>query len=517
MRRASTLFGDRPIAGRDGLHIHRYRYADMVRRARQLAVALGDLGVRPGDRVATLAWNHHRHLEAYFAVPAMGAVLHTLNVRFPPRDLAYVIEHAGDSVLLVEDSLLPQLQQVGVPACVRHIIVIGGGELPDRAIAYESLLASADSDRFDCADPDERTAAAMCYTSGTTGPPKGIVYSHRSIALQALNLLTADGIGLSQRDVVLAVVPMFHINSWCLPYAAGLTGATLVLPGASFDPRSLVELIASERVTVSAGVPTVWLGVLDALADGSVTGDISSLRALVVGGSAAPKALVRGFQERFGVSVLHAWGMTETTSITTLCRLPPDLDAASEEARYTHRAKQGTPAPYVEVRARSAEGLVPWDGSTLGELEVRGPTVAVEYYGEPGASDRFTADGWFRTGDVVTIDHRGTVEICDRSKDLIKSGGEWISSVALENALMGHPAVVEAAVVAVAHAKWGERPLAAVVLKPGRQASAEELRDHLAPDFAKWCLPDRFEFVDQIPRTSTGKFLKSALRERFRE
>ena len=516
IRRAAMLFRERPIVNRDGPTVHRYRYADMLGRAKQLAGALRDLGVRPGDRVATLAWNGRQHLEAYFAVPAMGAVLHTLNVRLHARDLAHVIGHAGDRVIIVDARLLPQFDRVPMPACVQHVIVIGGGDLPDQGIAYEELLASADPERVAYLDGDERSAAAMCYTSGTTGRPKGIVYSHRAIALQALNLLTADSIGLGQRDVVLAVVPMFHINGWCLPYAAALAGASLVLPGASLDPRSLVELVASERVTVSAGVPTVWLSVLEALAGGSLGGDISSLRALVVGGSAAPKSLVRRFQERHGVCVLHAWGMTETTSIATICRLPPDLDEASEDVQYSVRAKQGTPAPYVEVRARGLAGLVPWDGETLGELEVRGPTVATEYYNEPGASDRVTDDGWFRTGDVVTIDARGYVEICDRSKDLIRSGGEWISSVALENALMGHPAVAEAAVVAITHPKWGERPFAVVVLKAGREASTEDLRRHLAPDFAKWWLPDAFAFVDQIPRTSTGKFQKSALRERFR-
>ena len=516
MRRAAMLFGERPIVSRDGATVHRYRYADMLRRAKQLAGALADLGVRPGDRVATLAWNDRQHLEAYFAVPAMGAVLHTLNVRLHARDLAYVIGHADDRVIILDRRLLSQFEQVPMPKCVQHVIVIGDGDLPDQAIPYEDLLASADPDRFGYLDADERSAAAMCYTSGTTGRPKGIVYSHRAIALQALNLLTADSLGLGQRDVVLAVVPMFHINGWCLPYAAALAGASLVLPGSSLDPPSLVELVASERVTISAGVPTVWLGVLEALAGGSLDGDISSLRALVIGGSAAPKSLVRRFQERYGVCVLQAWGMTETTSIATLCRLPPDLDAASKDVQYTVRAKQGTPAPFLEVRARSLAGLVPWDGETLGELEVRGPTVASQYYNDP-APDRVTDDGWFRTGDVVTIDARGYVEICDRSKDLIRSGGEWISSVALENALMGHPAVAEAAVVAIAHPRWGERPLAVVVLKTGHRVSAEELRRHLAPDFAKWWLPDLFEFVDQIPRTSTGKFLKSALRERFRD
>jgi fatty-acyl-CoA synthase len=338
----------------------------------------------------------------------------------------------------------------------------------------------------------------MCYTSGTTGRPRGVVYTHKQIALQALNLTSTGSIALGGADVVMALVPMFHINGWCLPFACAFAGATLVLPGRSPDARCLVDLIASERVTVSAGVPTIWLGVLHALDSGAVGGDISSLRTLIVGGSAVPKALIAGFRERYGVTVLQAWGMTETTSIATVGAL-----------------KQGLPAPFIEVRARNEHGLIPWDGAAMGELEVRGPTVATSYYNEPGSADQFTDDGWFRTGDIVTIDPSGSVELRDRSKDLIRSGGEWISSVALENALMGHPAVAEAAVIAMPDEKWGERPLAAVVLRPGTQATGEELRAFLAPDFAKWWLPDRVEFVDAIPRTSTGKFMKSALRDAF--
>jgi fatty-acyl-CoA synthase len=329
-------------------------------------------------------------------------------------------------------------------------------------------------------------------------------------------LTTADSIGVRQRDVILAVVPMFHINGWCLPFAAALAGATLVLPASRLDPASLLRLIASERVTVSAGVPTVWLGVLDALDRAPGAHDVSSVRALVIGGSAVPKALLRGYEERYGITVLQAWGMTETTSIATVCRTPPDLDDAPPEVQYTWRTKQGAPMPFVEVRARTDAGLAPWDGETMGELEVRGPAVASAYYQEPSTGDRFTDDHWFRTGDVVTITQGGCIELRDRSKDLIRSGGEWISSVAIENALMGHPAVAEAAVVAVPHPKWDERPLAVVVLKQGQQATEEELRAHLAPEFAKWWLPDNVEFIEEIPRTSTGKFLKSALRERFR-
>ena len=524
MRRADAMFGHVAIVSRsaDGT-VERYSYADMIRRAKQLAVALQTLGVNPGDRVGTLAWNTPQHMEAYFAVPAIGAVLHTLNLRLHHDDLTYIVTHAGDRIIIVDQSLLPLLERMTLPPSVEHVVVIregrdrhDGRDLPGRAIDYETLVAGGDGERFAHLDLDERDAAAMCYTSGTTGRPKGVVYSHRTIALQAMNQTTADALGVCQRDVILAVVPMFHINGWGLPFAAALVGARLVLPGPSLDPRSLLDLITRERVTMSAGVPTVWLGVLHALDNQSCTGDLSSLRALAIGGSAVPPALIRAYQERYGVSVVHAWGMTETTAVATVCSLPADMDDAPPAAQYAWRSKQGTPLPFVEIRARGDAGLVPWDGLTMGELEVRGITVASAYYDDPGAADRFTDDHWFRTGDVVTITARGCIELRDRSKDLIRSGGEWISSVALENALMGHPAVAEAAVIAVPDPTWDERPLAVVVLKAGEQVSPEELRQHLAPDFAKWWLPDRIEFVDAIPRTSTGKFLKTALRERFR-
>jgi fatty-acyl-CoA synthase len=490
MRRAAALFGDRPIVSRTASGLHRYRYSDMLARACRLAVALADLGIKPGDRVATLAPNHHLHLEAYFAVPSMGAILHTLNINLHPRDLTHIVAHAGDRLVIVDEGLLPLLEQITLPACVERVIVMDG--------PYEDLIRNADPRRFDFPEPDDSAGASMCYTSGTTGRPRGVVYTHKQIALQALNLTSTGSIHLRGDDVVMALVPMFHINGWCLPFACAFTGATLVLPGRSPDARRLVDLIASERVTLSAGVPTIWLGVLHALDSGAATGDLSSLRTLIVGGSAVPKALIAGFKERYGVTVLQAWGMTETTSIATVGEL-----------------KQGRPVPFVETRARNESGLVPWDGVAMGELEVRGPTVATEYYNEPESADRFTDDGWFRSGDIVTIDAGGSVELCDRSKDLIRSGGEWISSVAVENALMGHPAVAEAAVIAMPDETWGERPLAAVVLHPGTQATGEDLRAFLAPDFAKWWLPDRFEFVNAIPRTSTGKFQKSALRDAF--
>jgi fatty-acyl-CoA synthase len=396
------------------------------------------------------------------------------------------------------------------------IVMAGDGAGRDGVEDYERFLSAGNADLFEEAGVDERDAAAMCYSSGTTGQPKGVVYSHRSLALVAMNWTAADSAGVSRRDVILAVVPMFHINGWCLPFSAVHVGAKLVLPGSSLDPCSLLETIATERVTLSAGVPTVWLGVLQTLESQREAYDVSSVRALVIGGAAVPRSLLQRYDEGFGITVIQAWGMTETTSLATIGPLPPDLDNAPAETGYDWRVKQGLPMPFVEIRARGEQGLVPWDGETVGELEVRGPTVVSAYYNDSAGAGSFTEDQWFRTGDIVTITARGCVEIRDRLKDMIRSGGEWISSVPLENALMGHPAVAEAAVIAVAHSRWGERPLAVVVLKPGASATADELHRHLAPRFASWWLPNAFEFIDQIPRTSTGKFMKSALRERFR-
>jgi fatty-acyl-CoA synthase len=516
MRRVETLSADVEVVSRRGNRgIDRYTYADMVRRAKQLAVALQDLGVRPGDRVGTLAWNHHRHLEAYFAVPAIGAILHTLNLRLHPKELATIANHAADRFLIVDRCLLPLLERFRPQLKVEAIIVMDDdGAVPDYAIDYDGLLARSDASRFVYPEPDEHDAAAMCYTSGTTGQSKGVLYSHRSIVLQSMHWTAADGFGLCRRDVVLSVVPMFHINGWGMAFTAALVGAKLVLPGEFLDPSSVLELIHNERVTLSAGVPTVWLGVLQAL-EKDHAHDVASLRTIIIGGSAVPEALLRGY-DRLSIRVVQAWGMTEMAAVGTVSLLPPHLDAAPPDDRYRARARQGAALPFVEIRARGENGFVPWDGESMGELEVRGPTVASQYYDNAAATECFTDDGWFRTGDIVTIDRQGSIEIKDRSKDLIKSGGEWISSVALENALMGHPAVAEAAVVGVPDGKWDERPLACIVVKPGCAASVDELRSHLAADFPKWWIPDAFEFIDAIPRTSTGKFLKSALRERYR-
>ncbi|MDI3317527.1 MAG: long-chain fatty acid--CoA ligase [Bacillota bacterium] len=519
LRRAEALFGRKEIVTRlPDKSFHRYTYADFIRRARKLAVALQSLGVGRGDRVATLLWNQYQHLEAYFGIPGAGAVLHTLNVRLHPDELAYIIRHAGDRVLLVDRTLLPLYEQFRDKVDLAHVVVAGAeGAAPEGVLDYEELLAAADEGRYVEPELDEDEAAAMCYTSGTTGRPKGVLYSHRALALHSLVSALPDAIGVGEADVVLPVVPMFHANGWGLPFTATLVGAKQVLPGPHLDPRSLLEDFVQERVTLTAGVPTVWLGVLQELDRNPGAYDLSSLREIVIGGAAAPRGLIQAFQERHGLHVLHAWGMTETTPIGTVSRLASDLEEAPEETRYDQRAKQGRPVPFIEIRARNDRGLAPMDGESMGELEIRGPWVAAAYYNAPEEAGRWTEDGWFRTGDIVTVDPRVYMEIKDRDKDLVKSGGEWISSVALENELMAHPAVAEAAVIAVPHPKWQERPLACVVLKEGQSASKEELLDFLRPKFAKWWLPDDIVFIDEIPRTSTGKFLKRALRERFQD
>ncbi len=517
-RHAECLFPAHEIVSRRSDKTwHRYSYGDFAARTRRLAGALRSLGIMPGQRVATLAWNHGAHLEAYFAIPLVGAVLHTLNLRLHPEELAYIINHANDGAVLVDEMLLPIWEQVRPHVKVPIVIVMGATQpVPAGMFDYESLLSTA-TVLQDSGDPDERTAAAMCYTTGTTGKPKGVLYSHRALVLHTFGICLADAIALSERDVVTPVVPMFHANAWGLPYAAVMVGAKLAMPGPHLDPENLLDLFARERVTITAGVPTIWIGVLQLLEANPGKYDISSLKRMFVGGSAVPQSLIEVFQRRYGVPIIQGWGMTEMTPLGTLSQVPSALDGAPDADKFKYRAKQGRPLPFVEIRARNEDGLVPWDGQTMGELEVRGPWIAKAYFNRPDSADRFTADGWFCTGDIVTIEADATIQLQDRAKDLIKSGGEWISSVALECALMGHPCVAEAAVIPVTHPKWDERPLAAVVLKPGMNASPSELRDFLAPQFPKFWLPDAFEFIDAIPRTSAGKFKKSALRERFRE
>ena len=522
--RARALFGRAEIVSRrTDKSLDRLTYAQLYRRTcRPSPSALTRLGVRPGDRVATLAWNHARHLELYFAAPCYGAVLHTLNLRLHPSEIAYIANHAEDRFLFVDRSLLPLYQAVSQTARTFEKVIVfddAGHEgptpppLPGNAIDYEELLA-AESDTYAFPTLDERSAAMICYTSGTTGNPKGVVYSHRSTVLHSMAICMTDTLGLSEDDTALPVVPMFHANAWGLPYGAVLAGSKLVFPGPHLDAASILDLMSTEKVTLAGGVPTIWLGILALLDQDPKRWDLSAMRTMVIGGSAAPPALIDGFKKRHGLEVTHAWGMTEMNPIGTLARVKRHLQTG-DEAELSLRASQGYAVPFVETRHVSEEGKVlPCDGETMGELEVRGPWVASSYLGNEGEG-KFTPDGWFKTGDVVTICPEGYLRITDRSKDVIKSGGEWISSVQIENALMSHPAVLEAAVFAGRHPKWDERPVAAVVFKEGKSASKEELTAHIASRFARFWLPDDYVVLKQIPRTSTGKFLKTRLREEY--
>jgi len=516
LRRAEKLFADKAIVTAVGGGVQRTTYGAWAERTRRLAGALDALGVAADGRVATFAWNTARHLEVYYAAPCSGRVLHTLNIRLFPDQLGYVIDHADDEVVVVDRSLLGQLWPIvaGRP-CVRHIVVMddGAGEMPDdpRIVDYEELIERADP--VDLAVSDEDAAAAMCYTSGTTGNPKGVVYSHRAMVLHALGALAVDSFAVCEADVVLPVVPMFHANAWGLAHSTVMAGANLVLPGRDLSPRALAGLIEAERVTLAAGVPTIWMGVLDEL-DGR---DVSSLKRIVCGGSAVPPTLSEAYRERVGLPILQAWGMTETSPLASVAQIRSTERSASEERLVALRARQGVTVALVDCRIVDPDGggELPWDDASVGELQVAGPWVAAGYYGDDG-SEAFTSDGWLRTGDVAKIDAHGSIQLVDRTKDLVKSGGEWISSVALENEIMAHPRVREAAVIAVPDERWGERPLACVVPADGG-LDTEDIRAFLAGRVAKWWIPERVEFVDEVPKTSVGKFSKRALRERFAE
>lgn len=534
LERVRALFPDVEVVSRGGDRtVRRKTYRQIYDRSEQLARALFRLGVRPLDRVATLCWNHHEHLECYLGIPGMGAAVHTLNLRLHPTELGYIANHAGDVAVIVDRSLLPLFSKFRADiASLKHVIVIrdDGGPIEAPDLDYEALLAAetvaphgpgfAPTDGPFAGPLDENACAMICYTSGTTGHPKGVAYSHRSTILHAMAGCMRDTMGLGADDTVMPVVPMFHAAAWGLPYMAVMAGAKLVFPGPHLDPESLLDLIHGERITVAAGVPTIWNGILalldaDKAAGGARRWDTSSVRTMVIGGAAAPSAMIEGFERRHGLVVTHAWGMTETNPLGTLALVTPKVRARGPEAVIAVRASQGMPVAFIETRHVDDEGRqLPWDGSKMGELEVRGPWVARAYVRDEGP-DRFTADGWFKTGDIVTIDADGYVRITDRSKDVIKSGGEWISSVALENALMAHPSVMEAAVFAGQDERWGERPIAAIVFKPGLTATWAELSDHLRGSFPKYWLPDHYVALDQIPRNSTGKFLKSKLRELY--
>ena len=510
LKRAEIYFGNGEIVSRrTDKSLHRTNYRDVTRRAKRLAAALQKLGLERGDRVATLCWNHSQHHEAYFGIPCGGFVLHTLNLRLHPNDLAYIATHANDRAVIVDRSLLPLLEQFKDRTKIEHVFVVED--------SYEDLLDSVSDDDFRELELDENEAAAMCYTSGTTGLPKGVVYSHRSSVLHSFGVAANNplGLGISVNDAILPVVPMFHANAWGYPYVATMLGSKLVYPGPHLDPQSLLDLMAEEKVAWAAGVPTIWMGILQLLDEDASRWDLSHMKAMLVGGSAVPRAMIAAYKQRHGIQIVQGWGMTETSPVASTAALPHDLADVDDETRFDLEAMAGIPLPFVEVRGRVGDEDIPWDGEAMGELEVRGPWVASAYYDTPEAADRWTADGWFKTGDIVSLTPRGYIQIKDRSKDVIKSGGEWISSVELENALMAHPAVAEAAVIAIPDEKWAERPLACVVLREGASSSADELREFLAPQFAKWWLPERFEFVAEIPKTSVGKFRKIALREMF--
>jgi len=508
------------VSRRPDKSLHRTTYGAVAARARRLARALVAAGIGRGDRVATLMWNHAEHLEAYLGIPLAGGVMHTLNLRLHPDELAYIAADARDRFVIVDAVLLPLLEKViAAGARFERVIVVGeetaaGGE-PGGGRGYEAFLAGAPDD---AALPAlaEQDALGTCYTSGTTGRPKGVVYTHRSTILHTLVAAMPDALSISRADTVLPVVPMFHVNAWSLPFITTLVGARLVLPGPHLDPASLLDLLAGERVTLGAGVPTIWLGIREALDARPGAWQLQPGLRMVVGGAAAPEQLIRDF-DRLGMTLIHAWGMTETSPLGSVSRIPPELAGADEATRYRLRAKQGLPPPLVELRVRNADGDVPADDRTNGELQVRGPWIAARYAGGE-TPDRWTEDGWFRTGDVARLDAHGFIQLTDRVADLIKSGGEWIATQEVENAIMGHPAVKEAAVIGVPHPRWSERPLAAVVLRPGRDAAEitlEALREHLAGRFPKFWLPDAVVFVDAIPRTSTGKFKKSELRAAY--
>jgi acyl-CoA synthetase (AMP-forming)/AMP-acid ligase II len=503
--------------------VHRTTYAALRRRAKQLARALRDkLGVRPGERIATLAWNDHRHFELYYGIAGIGAICHTINPRLFPEQIAYIVSHAEDRYLFVDPMFLPIVEQLAAPlTTVERIVVLSdAAHMPASGLTdlidYESLIAHLPAD-FTWPEFDETTACGLCYTSGTTGNPKGALYHHRSTVLHALTIIMPDAMGLSCRETVVPVVPMFHVNAWGLPYACPLVGARMAMPGPRLDGASLYQQFEREQVTFAAGVPTIWFGLLDHL---RATGQrLTSLRRVMIGGAAAPASMVEAFEDEYGVEVLHGWGMTEMSPVGAVCSLNPAMAAQPTAEKRRIKQKQGPAIWGVEFKIVDDQGRrLPHDGNSAGVLYVRGPWIASGYFRDEAASkEAFDAGGWFSTGDVATIDPLGYMHITDRAKDMVRSGGEWISSIALENAAVGHPAVAEAAVIAAPHPKWGERPLLVAVRRPGAAVDKGEIVAFLAGKVAKWWLPDDVVFVEELPHTATGKIRKSALRERFRD
>jgi fatty-acyl-CoA synthase len=522
LEHAERYFAKKEVTSRTMSGIRKFTYREIGERTRRLSSALKRLGVQKGERIGTLAWNHHRHLEAYFAIPGVEAVLHTINIRLSPQHIAYIINHADDQILMIDQDILPLVEHLKdhIPNVKAFILMTDEDELPKSPLQplyhYEKLLETGDTAYEFPQNVDENDPVGMCYTSATTGNPKGVTYTHRSTVLHSMALGLADGGAVSESDVCMAVVPMFHVNAWGLPYAATWFGSKQVMPGPQFTPKLLAELIEMEKVTVTAGVPTIWMGLLRELDEKSY--ETSTLRAVLCGGSAAPKGMIKAFQEKHNIPFRHAYGMTETSPLVISTRLKTYQEDLDEETKLDYQAKQGYVVQGVEMKVIGANGEVKCDGNEMGELLLRSNWIADEYYNDDRTEGTFV-DGWLHTGDVVTVDEEGFVKIVDRTKDLIKSGGEWISSVDLENAIMAYPEVFEASVIAVPHPEWQERPLACVVLKDDAKGkiAKEDILDYLKPQFAKWWIPDDVVFMDEIPKTSVGKFLKRTLRDQLKD
>jgi fatty-acyl-CoA synthase len=517
--RAEKLYPDREIVSRTAEGMTRYTYSEYADRVAQLANALDDLGVEAGDRVGTFCWNEHLHFETYFAAPSMGAQLHTINPLLPAEHIRYIVDNADDRVLFVDPTLLealePTVQSPEFDGVEQYVVM--GSEVPETdldAVAYEEFI-DGHSTEYDWPDVSEDQPAGMCYTSGTTGRPKGVEYTQKMLWAHTMESLSPQGIPMADDDVVMPVVPMFHVNAWGMPFTATAGGAKQVFPGPSPDPADLAGLIEDEGVTITAGVPTVWLGLMDYCEDNEV--DLSTLDTVIVGGSAAPKSMIQWFDER-DVELLHAWGMTEMAPIGSVAHVKESIRDADYETRLNHRVKQGLIVPGLEFKVLDDDGEpIEWDGEAFGELLVRGPSVTTEYFERPEANEEEFEDGWLRTGDVVTVDEEGYIKIVDRAKDVIKSGGEWISSVELENAIMAHDDVAEATVIGVPHERWQERPVAFVVPAEGadRDGIEEGVMDLLGEEYPKWWLPDDVVFIDEVPKTATGKFSKKDLRDQY--
>ncbi|CAM4245639.1 fatty-acid--CoA ligase [Bacillus manliponensis] len=516
IERAEKLFPKKEIVSRTHDTITHLTYKELGERTRRLSSALHKLGIKEGEKVGTLAWNHHRHVEAYFAIPGIGAVLHTINIRLSPQHISYIIQHSEDRVLLIDEDLVPLVEQVqgelkGVQA---YIIMTDKDELPATSLHpvyhYEDLLREGNPSFPFIQNIDENMPAGMCYTSATTGNPKGVLYTHRSTVLHCMTLGLVDTIALSESDSMMPIVPMFHVNAWGLPYAATWFGTKLVLPGPMFTSKTLLEMMQEEKVTLAAGVPTIWLSVLQELERN--TYDLTSVTRLVCGGATAPRSVIAAFEQKYNIPFIHAYGMTETSPLVTIARLKSYETELAYEEQLNIREKQGYVVPGVEMKIVGKDGEIAWGGNEMGELCLRAPWIASSYYNDERSAEAFR-DGWLHTGDVVTVDEEGCIKIVDRTKDVIKSGGEWISSVDLENAFMAHEAIFEAAVVAVPHKKWQERPVACVSVKEGKVVTKEELYEFIKPQFAKWWLPDDIVFMEEIPKTSVGKFLKKELRK----